>query len=107
MLDHHKNDCFKHYKNCHSLCCRSVIVQLPFMPDQDTKLWAALHKIVKDINEDFYYIPCRCRWLDKHGKCTNYPQRPKICKKWECELLKKDKLIPNHGTISQEKKNIR
>lgn len=76
-------------KRCKAWCCKYIVVKYDEITNiaQDTKLFFSLRGIKIFENGDLI-IPLRCKWLNKHDKCTLYPYRPKDCVAYECKHLK-------------------
>lgn len=73
-------------KKCKAWCCRYIVVEYPYIINNDTLFFFSLRKIIK--KEGKLYVPCRCKWLNKHNKCTFYRNRPQECRAFDCKGLK-------------------
>ena len=96
--------CSKLRKTCKAWCCKCIFVD--FKPnDPPDELYLALRKI-KIIRKgpDFWTLalPQRCRWLRSDNRCKDYPHRPRSCRLWVCDDLKKLQGISNHEAAKDE-----
>ena len=76
---------------CHAWCCRYIVCDfVPTIDDaQDDELFFSLRGIKRENGK--IYIPIRCRWLTNHDKCKLYTFRPKSCRAYQCEDIKRIK----------------
>ncbi len=80
----HKNQCDK----CKGLCCRYVALPLDKpkeKSDYDDIRWFLCHENITVFVEDgdwYINIKNKCRHLKKDNQCSNYENRPNICRKY-------------------------
>ena len=74
--------------DCGALCCRYVATQIDdptCKTDYDNIRWYLLHDnvyVFKDHDGDWYLeFETPCAQLDADGRCTNYANRPRICRR--------------------------
>jgi len=73
-------------KKCNAWCCRYVIMHYPYFIDAATALLFSLRKII--VHNQTLFVPCRCKWLNNHNRCSFYTQRPQVCKDFDCKSIK-------------------
>jgi len=84
---------------CDGKCCRHIALQID-QPDDaaefDDIRWYLCHQGVQVFVEDgkwYLQVYARCRYLDDNFSCTNYENRPKLCRSYDmgsCEGTKLD-----------------
>ncbi len=68
-------------------CCKGILFDRVDLETDETELASQLGLSLYPKKADFdaIYLPCSCF---KDSKCSVYAQRPRICKKYQCKLLK-------------------
>jgi len=89
-------------RECGARCCRYLATEIDrptCKRDYDYIRWYLLHgnvHVFADHDGDWYLeMESRCEHLGPDGTCTNYDNRPRICRRYgaddqTCEFLSKD-----------------
>lgn len=79
-------------ESCNAACCRYVAMEIDCpeeLADFENIKWYVCHKNVKVyVEEDGTWnveFITPCKWLGENNRCTNYDQRPAICKSYNQE----------------------
>lgn len=76
--------------HCEQNCCTQFFIILEEIKDKDWLRWLSYHKGVKIVDlgqhkiQVWFELPCTK--LDENMRCTIYPKRPKLCRKFKCPL---------------------
>jgi hypothetical protein len=83
-------------KKCGSWCCKYIVVEYPYICNPDTLFFFSLRHII--LKEGKLFVPCRCKWLNNHGRCSFYTSRPIECRVFKCKGLKvPDEILKTDG----------
>lgn len=69
-------------EGCGGACCRYVMIVIGKTHDPDRKRWLRTRGAYNP-NTGEWRISARCRLLDDAGRCSEYEDRPSICRVWE------------------------
>ena len=84
---------------CDGKCCRHIALEIDEPDDAaqfDDIRWYLCHQGVQVFVEDgkwYLQVYARCRYLDDNFSCTNYENRPNLCRSYDmgsCEGTKLD-----------------
>jgi hypothetical protein len=64
---------------CGAACCRFVVIQVGPM-NRDQRWWANMRGRLEG---DWFRIRSKCACLTADGRCSQYEDRPEVCRKWE------------------------
>lgn len=68
------------------LCCTALFHRQALLQPDELNLAETLGLIVRSVEENLsFQLPCPCF---RHGRCTVYPNRPKVCRSYQCKLLR-------------------
>ena len=77
---------------CKGQCCKTLAVQLETpktLDDYEDIFWYLYHEgawVYIDMDDEWWIqFPSKCSKLDKNGRCTDYENRPPVCRKAKLE----------------------
>lgn len=84
---------------CNLCCDGSVFSSVPVTEAERDRLATAVDFVTEG---DHVRIPLPCRQLGADGTCGCYALRPKVCRNFDCKLLKRrEKNVVDHDTATE------